>query len=49
MNMYFYFMQTFLGPDSPPHLLTYLPLNLPWLIVPLLVAYRFWPRATATA
>ena len=44
MNMYFYFMQTFLGPDSPPHLWTYLPLNLPWAIVPILVAYRFWPR-----
>lgn len=41
MNMYFYFMQTFLGPDSPPHLWTYLPINLPWLIVPILVAYRF--------
>lgn len=43
MNMYFYFMQTFLGPDSPPHLGTYLPANLPWAIVPLLVAWRFWP------
>ena len=43
VNMYFYFMQTFLGPDSPPHLATYLPLNLPWLIVPMLLAYRFWP------
>jgi hypothetical protein len=42
MNMYFYFMQTFLGPDSPPHLATYLPINLPWLLVPALVAYRFW-------
>jgi hypothetical protein len=42
MNMYFYFMQTFLGPDRPPHLGTYLPINLPWLIVPILVAYRFW-------
>lgn len=41
MNMYFYFMQTFLGPDSPPHLWTYLPINLPWLLVPILVAYRF--------
>ena len=49
MNMYFYFMQTFLGPDSPRHLLTYLPLNLPWAIVPMLVAYRFWPRATDAA
>lgn len=45
MNMYFYFMQTFLGPDSPPHLAVYLPINLPWVIVPLLVAYRFWPYA----
>lgn len=44
MNMYFYFMQTFLGPDRPPHLGTYLPFNLPWLLVPVLVAYRFWPR-----
>lgn len=44
VNMYFYFMQTFLGPDSPPHLGTYLPINLPWLVVPVLVAYRFWPR-----
>ncbi len=43
VNMYFYFMQTFLGPDRPPHLATYLPLNLPWLIVPMLLAYRCWP------
>ncbi len=43
MNMYFYFMQTFLGPDSPPHLGVYLPMNLPWIIVPLLVAHRFRP------
>lgn len=43
MNMYFYFMQTFLGPDAPPHLGVYLPMNLPWAIVPMLVAYRFWP------
>lgn len=45
MNMYFYFMQTFLGPDRPPHLGTYLPINLPWLIVPILMAYRFWVSA----
>ena len=43
-NMYFYFMQTFLGPDRPPNLGTYLPLNIPWLILPMVVAYRFWPR-----
>ncbi len=54
VNMYFYFTQTFLGPDSPPHLGTYLPLNLPWLIVPMLLAYRCWPspptsRASAAA
>lgn len=47
VNMYFYFMQTFLGPDSPPHLGTYLPLNLPWLIVPMLLIYRFWPSRSA--
>ena len=40
VNMYFYFMQTFLGPDSPPHLGTYLPFNLPWLLVPVLVLVR---------
>ena len=48
MNMYFYFMQTFLGPHPPPHLGTYLPINLPWLVVPLLVAYRFWPGTGAS-
>lgn len=48
-NMWFYFMQTFLGPNPPPHLGTYLPFNLPWVIVPLLVAYRFWPRADRSA
>ena len=47
MNMYFYFMQTFLGPDRPPHLWTYLPINLPWAVVPILVAYRCWPRSGA--
>jgi hypothetical protein len=49
MNMYFYFMQTFLGPDRPPHLATYLPLNIPWLLVPLLVAYRFRRRSETTS
>jgi hypothetical protein len=49
MNMYFYFMQTFLGPDRPPHLWTYLPINLPWLIVPIVVAYRFWPLQTSVS
>ena len=49
MNMYFYFMQTFLGPDRPPHLGIYLPINLPWLIVPMLVAWRFWKVREADA
>lgn len=49
VNMYFYFMQTFLGPHPPPHLATYLPLNLPWLVVPLLLAWRCWPREAAPA
>jgi hypothetical protein len=44
-NMYFYFMQTFLGPDAPPHLGVYLPLNLPWLVVPMLLVYRLWPAS----
>jgi hypothetical protein len=44
VNMYFYLMQTFLGPDAPPHLGTYLPLNLPWLLVPMLLAWRCWPQ-----
>jgi hypothetical protein len=48
-NMYFYFMQTFLGPDRPPHLGTYLPFNVPWVIVPLLAAWRFWPAGLFTA
>jgi hypothetical protein len=42
-NMYFYFLQTFLGPHPPPHLAIYLPLNLPWLVVPALLVYRLWP------
>lgn len=48
-NMYFYFMQTFLGPHPPPNLGTYLPLNIPWAILPMLVAYRFWPRQESDA
>lgn len=47
--MYFYFMQTFLGPDSPPHPWTYLPLNIPWLIVLILLACRLWPRTNNVA
>jgi hypothetical protein len=42
-------MQTFLGPDSPLHLATYLPRHLPWLIVPVLLVYRCWPRRDETS
>jgi hypothetical protein len=33
-NMFFYFAQTFLGPDPPPNTVYYLAFNLPWLIAP---------------
>ena len=46
-NMYFYFFQTFEGPWPPHHLGVYLPMNLPWLILPMLLAYRLWPRTQA--
>jgi len=39
-NMFLYFAQTFLGPHPPPHLGTYLAFNLPWLLVPLVLARR---------
>lgn len=48
VNMFFYLMQTFLGPDVPPHLGVYLPLNLPWLVIPGLLVWRLWPLASAT-
>lgn len=47
LNMFFYFMQTFLGPDVPPHLGVYLPLNLPWLVLPAVLLWRLWPVASA--
>ncbi len=49
LNMFFYLMQTFLGPDVPPHLAVYLPLNLPWLVLPALLLWRMWPPAHARA
>ena len=39
-NMFFYFMQTFLGPDPPPSTAYYLAFNLPWLIAPLALGAR---------
>ena len=39
-NMFYYFTQTFMGPDPPPNLGTYLAFNLPWLIAPMVLAWR---------
>jgi hypothetical protein len=39
-NMFFYFAQTFLGPHPPGDLAVYLPFNLPWLVAPLVLAWR---------
>ena len=39
-NMFYYFSQTFLGPDPPLNLGTYLVFNLPWLIAPMILALR---------
>ncbi len=39
-NMFFYFVQTFLGDHPPPNTGYYLAFNLPWLIAPMLLAWR---------
>jgi hypothetical protein len=39
-NMFFYFVQTFLGPHPPPNIGYYLAFNLPWLIAPLALGVR---------
>lgn len=39
-NMFFYFVQTFLGPDAPPNVVYYLAFNLPWLLAPIILALR---------
>ena len=39
-NIFYYFMQTFLGPHPPPNTLYYLAFNLPWLIAPALLGAR---------
>lgn len=41
-NMWFYFMQTFLGDHPPPNTVYYLIFNLPWMIAPALLAVRVW-------
>jgi len=40
MNMYFYFFETVYGPHPPPHPEVYWPFNLPWLIAPMVLAWR---------
>ena len=39
-NMYFYFFETWFGAHPPPHPEVYWPLNLPWLIAPMVLAWR---------
>ena len=39
-NMFFYFSETFMGPHPPQNLWVYLPANLPWLIAPMILAWR---------
>lgn len=39
-NMFYYFMQTFLGPHPPPNTGYYLAFNLPWLIAPMVLGLR---------
>lgn len=39
-NMFFYFVQTFLGPHAPPNVGYYLAFNLPWLIAPMVLGLR---------
>lgn len=41
-NMYYYFMQTLLGDHPPPNTLYYLAFNVPWLLMPMLLAWRMW-------
>ena len=48
VNMCFYFFQTFYGPTPPPHPLQYLPLNLPWLLAPMVLAWRMWDISQPT-
>ncbi len=39
-NMFFYFVQTFLGPHPPPNTAYYLAFNLPWMIAPAVLGAR---------
>ena len=46
-NMFFYFVQTFLGPHPPPNTGYYLLFNLPWLLAPMILALRVLLGRTA--
>lgn len=39
-NMYYYLLHALLGNDPPPNTLYYLAFNLPWLLMPMLLAFR---------
>ncbi len=39
-NMFFYFVQTFLGPHPPPNTAYYLVFNLPWMVAPAILGFR---------
>lgn len=41
-NMFFYFVQTFLGPHPPSNTAYYLAFNLPWLIAPMVLGLRVY-------
>ena len=39
-NMFYYFVQTLLGPHPPPNIVYYMAFNLPWLIAPAALGVR---------
>ena len=39
-NMFFYFVQTFVGPHPPPNTVYYLLFNVPWLLAPMALGVR---------
>lgn len=39
-NMFLYFYETFFGAHPPLDLAVYVPMNLPWLLIPMLLAWR---------
>lgn len=41
-NMHYYFMHTLLSDTPPPNTAYYLLFNLPWMLMPMLLAWRLW-------